>query len=75
MYTLVDLYFETAYNASLLLHKQSFLEQLALGTATPHIVLSVCAWAAKFVRIHFSRSHSIDNLDIVSTATIMACLP
>ena len=52
MYTLVDLYFETAYNASLLLHKASFIESLVAGTATPHIVLSVCAWAAKFVRLH-----------------------
>jgi hypothetical protein len=53
MYTLVNLYFETAYNATLLLHKASFLQELAAGTATPHIVLSVCAWAAKFVIIHF----------------------
>ncbi|KAK3647094.1 hypothetical protein LTR56_008262 [Elasticomyces elasticus] len=50
LYTLVDVYFATAYNASLLLHKASFLESLAGGTATPHVVLSVCAWAANFYR-------------------------
>ena len=51
-YTLAELYFETAYNASLLLHKASFLASLAAGTACPHVVLSVCAWAAKYVRIN-----------------------
>ncbi len=47
--TLVNVYFENAYNASLLLHKGLFLDSLAAGTASPHIVLSVCAWAAKYL--------------------------
>lgn len=47
MYTLVEVYYQSAYNASLLLHKRQFLESLASGTASPHVVLSVCAWAAK----------------------------
>jgi hypothetical protein len=49
--TLVEVYYENVYNAALLLHKKSFLETLAAGTARPHVVLSVCAWAAKYARI------------------------
>ena len=45
--TLVEVYYDNVYNARLLLHKRQFLESLAAGTARPHIVLSVCAWAAK----------------------------
>ena len=45
--TLVELYFDNVYNAALLLHKRLFLESLAAGTARPHVVLSVCAFAAK----------------------------
>ncbi len=48
IYTLVEVYYENAYNARLLLHKGLFLESLAAGTANPHVVLSVCAWAAKY---------------------------
>jgi len=55
-YTLAELYFETAYNASLLLHKASFLASLAAGTACPHVVLSVCAWGAKYVCTNTFRS-------------------
>lgn len=47
MYTLVDVYFENAYNASLLLHKGRFLESLTAGTVEAHLILSVCAYAAK----------------------------
>ncbi|KAI3316836.1 hypothetical protein HD806DRAFT_541813 [Xylariaceae sp. AK1471] len=45
---LVDIYFDYVYNAHFLLHKRSFLESVADGTACTHVVLSVCAWAAKF---------------------------
>lgn len=48
MYTLVDVYFENAYNASLLLQKDRFLESLAQGTVEAHLILSVCAYAAKY---------------------------
>lgn len=48
---LVELYYENVYNASLLLHKRLFLESLTTDTARPHVVLSVCAWAAKYVDI------------------------
>ena len=46
--TLVEVYYDNVYNASLLLHKQTFLDSLAAGTARPHLVLGVCAWAAKY---------------------------
>ena len=46
---LVDVYYDNVYNASLLLHKQLFLQSIAQGTARSHIILSVCAWAAKYV--------------------------
>ncbi len=74
MYKLVDLYFETAYNASLLLHKASFLEALTAGTATPHVVLSICAWAAKYMSLHSPLCYSVDNLHTASTVTKMDCL-
>ncbi|KAI1421451.1 hypothetical protein F5Y12DRAFT_705530 [Xylaria sp. FL1777] len=45
---LVELYFQYAYNAHLLLHKRSFLASVADGSACTHVVLSVCAWGAKF---------------------------
>ncbi|KAI1346479.1 hypothetical protein F5Y01DRAFT_297708 [Xylaria sp. FL0043] len=45
---LVELYFNCVYNAHLLLHKRSFLASVADGTAPAHVVLSVCAWGAKF---------------------------
>ena len=48
MHTLVDVYFENAYNASLLLHKGHFLASLAGSTVEAHLILSVCAYAAKF---------------------------
>lgn len=44
---LVQVYFENLYNAKLLLHKRLFLESLEAGTSPAHIVLSVCASAAK----------------------------
>jgi hypothetical protein len=39
------------YNATLLFHKASFLQSVAAGTVRPHVVLSVCAWAAKYAII------------------------
>ncbi|OQU96863.1 Fungal specific transcription factor domain-containing protein isoform 3 [Cladophialophora immunda] len=48
--TLVDVYYASVYNASLLLHKRLFIEAIASGTARPHVVLSVCAWALNFYR-------------------------
>jgi hypothetical protein len=48
VFKLVEAYFENAYNASLLLHKASFMGSLRDDSANPHIVLSVCAWAAKY---------------------------
>ena len=44
---LVETYYENVYNATLLLHKRSFLQALDKETTRPHVVLSVCAWAAK----------------------------
>lgn len=45
--TLVEVYYANVYNATLLLHKQMFLEALQTGMASQHVVLSVCAWALK----------------------------
>lgn len=60
MYTLVDVYFETAYNAGLLLHKRRFLESLEAGTVEPHLILSMCAYAAKYlVPISFREASSL----------------
>ena len=46
--TLVEVYYDNVYNATLLLHKRTFLESLSAGIVRPHIILSVCAWAAKY---------------------------
>ncbi|KAJ9604684.1 hypothetical protein H2200_010798 [Cladophialophora chaetospira] len=46
--SLVDVYYDNVYNASLLLHKRTFLEALAAGTANQHVVLGVCAFALNF---------------------------
>ncbi|KIW92643.1 uncharacterized protein Z519_06490 [Cladophialophora bantiana CBS 173.52] len=54
--SLVDVYYANVYNASLLLHKRLFLEAIAAGTARPHVVLSVCAWALNFYRDPNDRS-------------------
>jgi hypothetical protein len=48
MVALVHIFFENAYNATLLLHRRSFVDSLEKETANPHIVLSTCAWAAKY---------------------------
>ncbi|KAF2428304.1 hypothetical protein EJ08DRAFT_671462 [Tothia fuscella] len=48
--TLVEVYFDNVYNATLLIHQRSFLQSLTAGTVRPHLVLSVCAWAANFYR-------------------------
>lgn len=45
--TLVEVYYSNVYNASLVLHKRSFLEALSAGTVRPHVILGVCAWASK----------------------------
>ena len=45
--TLVEVYFNTAYNAPLMSHKEKFIASLDAGTARPHTVLSFCAWGAK----------------------------
>lgn len=44
---LIEVYYDNLYNATLLLHKRLLLESLAADTARPHVVLSVCAAAAK----------------------------
>ena len=43
---LIEVYYSHIYNASLLLHKRLFLQSLTRGSARPHVVLSVCAFAA-----------------------------
>jgi hypothetical protein len=46
--TLANVYFRHVYNAGLLLHRPSFLRSIEDGSSSPHIVLSVCAWGAKY---------------------------
>jgi hypothetical protein len=48
--SLIEVYYANVYNATLLLHRPSFLDAVAAGTARSHVVLSVCAWAAKYDR-------------------------
>jgi hypothetical protein len=45
--TLVNVYYEYIYNASLLLHRRTFMKALSAGTVPRHVILSVCAFAAK----------------------------
>lgn len=71
LYTLVDVYFENAYNASLLLNKGQFLKSLEAGTVEAHLILSVCAYAAKYlatVPLH-EMSRFADHLTPVFTVT------
>jgi hypothetical protein len=48
MYTLVEIYFEHSYNASLLLHKARFMDALARRAVEAHLILAICAFAAKY---------------------------
>ena len=50
---LVELYFSHVYNSSLLLHKPTFLQNLATGTVRPQVLLSVCAFATKYASAAF----------------------
>lgn len=49
MYELVDIYFTHITNSVLLLHKATLLQQLAKDQAREHVVLSICASAAKYI--------------------------
>ncbi|KND93906.1 putative transcriptional regulatory protein, partial [Tolypocladium ophioglossoides CBS 100239] len=52
LFKLVNLYFSNVYNASLLLHRPSFTRSIAEGTASKHVILSVCAMASCFYNDH-----------------------
>ncbi|KAI5456813.1 hypothetical protein BGZ63DRAFT_396209 [Mariannaea sp. PMI_226] len=45
---LVDTFFMHAYNAHLLFHKETFLQDQAVGKIRQHVLLSLCAFAAIF---------------------------
>jgi hypothetical protein len=47
--SLIEVYFANVYNASLLLHKASFLRAIAANTVRHHVLLSVCAFASKYL--------------------------
>jgi hypothetical protein len=47
MSSLIEIYYANVYNASILLHKASFLESLANGISRNHVVLSLCALGAQ----------------------------
>lgn len=44
---LVEIYFSHITNSALLLHKATFVEQLTNDQSRDHVVLSICALAAK----------------------------
>ena len=44
---LVEVYFQHVYNAGLLLHRATLLDAVDDGSISPHVALSVCAWAAE----------------------------
>ena len=46
--TLVDVYYSHVYNASLLVHRPTFLQALKAGNANPAVVLSICAFASMY---------------------------
>ena len=48
LWELIEIYFSHIYNASLLLHRPSFVQALHSGTVTSHVLLSVCAFASKY---------------------------
>jgi hypothetical protein len=53
---LVELYFDNVYNAHLIFQRETFQQSLALGRARSHVVLSVCAFGARYARDrHFIR--------------------
>lgn len=47
MYELVEIYFTHITNSVLLLHKATFIQQLINNQVRDHVILSVCASAAK----------------------------
>lgn len=46
---LVNIYFSHVYNARLLLDEEAFTEEVRLRMVEPQILLSVCAFASKYV--------------------------
>lgn len=62
---LIELFYANVYNATLLLHKATFLSAVAAGTACNHTVLSVCAWGAKYDTIP-ARQNPIGIADILN---------
>lgn len=73
---LVEIYFNYVYNAHLLLHKRSFLESVANGTACIHVVLSICAWGAKYDSIisRLELERVADYVELDSTKMRVASL-
>lgn len=53
---LVEIYFSHVYNASLLLHKSRFKQAVRSQTVQPHVLLSVCALASKYVKTNSQTS-------------------
>ncbi|GKZ17319.1 hypothetical protein AbraIFM66951_007542 [Aspergillus brasiliensis] len=49
MHKLIDVYFLHVYNARLLVHRPTFLQQLADNAVQDHVVLSMCALASSFL--------------------------
>lgn len=74
--TLIELYFDNIYQSDLILHKKSFSESVARGSASAHVLLSVCAWSAKCVDTMVLTIKDTANIDTsASTKMILATFP
>jgi len=69
VFELVEIYFSHAYNAALLLHKQSFVQSLRSETANHHVLLSVCAFASRcaVLLLEYIRLPMLTRLDSIAT--------
>lgn len=68
---LIEIYYENVSNSALVIHKRRFLESVQSGTVVPHILLSVCAWGAKYVLETMAKRSAAERVIIVSTKTAM----
>jgi hypothetical protein len=68
---LIEIYFENVCNAALLLHQKHFRESVRNGTVVPHILLSVCAWGAKYVSEIIMKRSATERMITVSIRIAM----
>lgn len=68
---LIEIYFEHVSNSALVLHKTRFLDSVHSGTVVPHILLSICAWGAKYVVEIIAKRTATERVITASTKTAM----